>query len=152
MIYLILAFLSGCFVIVSMVLNSRLANRIGVFQGTLVNYIVGLIGATIVLFFAGDGFQIGHIDFSAIPLWAYVGGAIGVFIVAISNVVIPKIPTIYSALLMFVGQLFTAMVIDYFIGNPVTLGKVVGGMFIIAGLIINFNIDRKQETPAPVLE
>lgn len=143
MLYIILAFIAGGLVLLSMIINSHLAKRIGIFQGTLVNYIIGLLFTILVLLFRNNTMNLSLNSLSKIPFWAYLGGLIGVMVVAISNIVIPKIPTIYSTLLIFSGQLFTGIIIDYFTGNLISKGKIIGGFLIIAGLTYNFNIDKK---------
>jgi len=65
-------------------------------------------------------------------------------VVIISNIIIPKIPTIYSTLLIFIGQLFTGIVLDYLTGMEISKGKVVGGLLILAGMAYNSMIDRKE--------
>lgn len=144
MIYIILALISGAMVILSMVINSKLASKIGVFQGTFVNYIVGVIFVSIILIFSGNLSKISTEVMKNVPLWAYLGGSVGVAIVIISNIVIPKIPAIYSTLLIFLGQLFMGMGIDYFSGKLISKGKIIGGLFIILGLVYNLNVDKKE--------
>ncbi|MET3290220.1 UNVERIFIED_CONTAM: transporter family-2 protein [Brevibacillus sp. OAP136] len=148
MLYITLALIIGVLIIFSMIINSHLARRIGVLQGTWVNYLVGLAGSAVLLFAAGDGLAIAGIPWESIPFWAYLGGAVGVLIVALSNIVIPTIPAIYSTLLMFVGQLFASMLIDYAVGHPITIGKIVGGLLILGGLMYNFFIDKKAAANA----
>ncbi|MCY6957160.1 DMT family transporter [Clostridium brassicae] len=144
MLYVVLALISGCLVILSMVINSHLAKKIGIFQGTFVNYLVGLLFISIILILKNEFRNLSFNILSYIPFWAYLGGLIGVSVVAISNIIIPKIPTIYSTLLIFLGQLFTGIAIDYCRGNLISKGKIIGGLFIIAGLIYNFNIDKQE--------
>ncbi|MFD3158048.1 DMT family transporter [Haloimpatiens sp. FM7330] len=144
MIYIVLAFITGSMVILSMIINSHLAQKIGVFQGTFVNYVVGLMFTIVVLLFKNSFTNISFDKFGQVPFWAYLGGAVGVSIVVISNIVIPKIPAIYSTLLIFIGQLFTGIVIDYFTSDLVSKGKVIGGLLIVSGLMYNLNIDRKK--------
>ena len=71
-------------------------------------------------------------------------GVIGLSIVAISNILIPKIPTIYTTLLIFVGQLFTGIVIDFFTGSYISTGKFIGGILICGGLFYNLMIDKRE--------
>lgn len=142
--YIAMALLTGVLVIMSFIINSRLAKEIGVFQGTLINYIVGLICSVIVwgFFIGSEPLNFGL--FGNVPVWAFIGGGVGVMIVAISNIVIPTIPTVYSTLLIFIGQLSTSMVIDYFAGNEVTTGKIIGGLLILSGLMYNFLVDNRS--------
>ncbi|MBU5485270.1 DMT family transporter [Clostridium sp. MSJ-11] len=144
MINIMIAFITGALVILSMVINSSLGKKIGVLQGTFINYIVGLIGIAVVLLIKYGGIDIPFGDLQKVPLWAYLGGAIGVIVVATSNIIIPKIPTIYSTLLIFIGQLGTGIVIDYLTMNVVSKGKIIGSILILLGLVYNFYIDKKE--------
>ena len=144
MLYIILAVLCGSMTIVSMVINSHLAKKVGVFQGTLINYIVGLATTILLMFIVRNSINLSNVSFNKIPSWAFLGGLLGVIIVASSNIVIPKIPTIYTTLLIFIGQLFTGILIDYFIVGFVSKGKIIGGMLILMGLIYNSKVDRKE--------
>lgn len=144
MLYVILAALCGCFTIVSMVINSHLAKKIGVFKGTLVNYIVGLSASTVLFIVASNFTKLSFHGFGKIPLWALSGGLIGVMVVSSSNIVIPKIPTIYTTLLIFIGQLFTGILIDYFIVGFVSKGKIIGGVLILLGIMYNSYVDKSE--------
>ncbi|MBK5241736.1 DMT family transporter [Clostridium sp.] len=144
MLYIISAALCGCFIILSMIINSHLAKKVGVFQGTLVNYIVGLLTTILLIIIVRNFVDLSYNDYSKIPLWALLGGLIGVMVVASSNVVIPKIPTIYTTLLIFIGQIFTGILIDYFIAGFVSKGKVIGGVLILIGIMYNSTVDKKE--------
>ena len=144
MLYIILAGLCGCITIISMIINSNLAKRIGVFKGTLINYIVGLTTTLILMIIVKSSVNLSYSSFTNIPLWALLGGMIGVAVVASSNVVLPKIPTIYTTLLIFIGQLFTGILIDYFRVGFVSKGKIIGGLLILLGLLYNSNVEKKE--------
>ena len=144
MLYVILAVLCGCITILSMIVNSHLSKKIGVFQGTFINYIVGLLTTILLVAIVKNSLDLSFHSFTKIPLWAFLGGLLGVMVVASSNVIIPKIPTIYTTLLIFIGQLFTGILIDYFRLGFVSKGKIIGGLLILLGLIYNSNIDKKE--------
>jgi transporter family-2 protein len=144
MLYIILAVLGGCITIVSMIINSHLAKKIGVFQGTLINYIVGLLSTILLITIVKSSISFSLDSFSKIPAWAFLGGIVGVMVVASSNIIIPKIPIIYTSLLIFVGQLFTGILIDYLRIGFVSKGKIIGGILILLGLIYNSNVDKKE--------
>lgn len=144
MLYIILAVLCGSITIVAMIINSHLAKKIGVLQGTLINYIVGLLSTIVLIIIVKNYVDLSVASFSMIPLWAFLGGLLGVIVVSASNIIIPKIPTIYTTLLIFIGQLFTGILIDYFIVGFVSKGKIIGGLLILLGLIYNSSIDKKE--------
>ena len=144
MLYIILAILCGCITIISMVINSHLAKEIGVFQGTLINYVVGLLSTILLIAIVRSPVNLSISSYSKIPLWVFLGGLLGVIVVASSNIVIPKIPTIYTTLLIFMGQLFTGILIDYFRVGFISKGKIIGGFLILLGIIYNSNVDKKE--------
>ena len=146
MIYIILSFIAGILVILSMITNSQLSKRIGVLQGAFVNYGVGLFFALIVFFITKGYDTMAVRRFYGIPIWAYLGGVLGVIVVSISNIIIPKIPTIYSTLLIFIGQLFCGILLDLFKDGLISKGKVVGGILILIGILYNSYVD-KISTP-----
>ncbi|MBU3191972.1 DMT family transporter [Clostridium bowmanii] len=144
MVYIILAVLCGCFTIISMIINSHLAKKIGVLKGTLINYIVGLLSTIVLMLIVNSSLKLYYSSFTKIPWWALLGGMIGVVVVASSNIVLPKIPTIYTTLLIFIGQLFTGILIDYFRVGFVSKGKIIGGFIILIGLLYNSNVEKKE--------
>ena len=81
---------------------------------------------------------------SSTPIIAYLGGLIGVISITLSNYVAPKISAFYMALLIFIGQLFTGIIIDYFTLGQLSLGKVIGGIIVCIGLAYNLNLDKKD--------
>lgn len=142
MVYIFIAILAGVSVVVSRIINSNLADSIGIFQGTAVNYIVGLAFSFIFLIFSNEAFSQRLSYFSNIPLWAYLGGTVGVLVVALSSYINPKISAFYLTLLIFIGQLFAGMVIDYFALNELSSGKIIGGLLVLIGLSYNLYLDR----------
>ncbi|AEB76760.1 DMT family transporter [Clostridium botulinum] len=149
MLYLLLSFISGSIIIISMTLNARLADHIGLLEGTLINFISGFIPALIYLLINYNNFNISKGMFLNVPFWMYLGGAVGVLVVCVSNFVMPKIPTIYTTLLIFMGQLFVGTIVDYFTNMMISKGKLIGGALIIAGLFYNFKVDSKCCEEAP---
>lgn len=140
-----LAIISGVFVILSMITNANLAKRVGVFQSTLVNYITGLAGISILMIVFGDMSLLKMETLSAIPAWAYGGGFVGALIVASSNVVIPKIPAVYATLLFFIGQIIAGLTIDYFQFGLVDRMQFIGGGLVLIGMAYNIYIDKEDE-------
>ena len=140
-----LATISGVFVILSMITNANLAKRVGVFQSALVNYTTGLIGITILMIFFGDMTDLSLGYMKSIPIWAFAGGLVGAMIVASSNVVIPKIPALYTTLLFFIGQIVAGLSIDYFKFGTVETIKLLGGLLVLIGMAYNIYVDQQDE-------
>lgn len=143
--YILVAILSGVSIVVSRIINSRLGDEIGVFQSTFYNFLTGLIFSIIILLFSNETIGISSEILSSTPIAAYLGGLIGVISIALSNYVAPKISAFYMALLIFIGQLFTGIIIDYFTLGEISLGKVIGGIIVCIGLAYNLNLDKNEE-------
>ena len=111
MLMILLAILGGVLTTLSMIVSSALGKKIGLIQSTIINYIGGLIGGVFILIGMGSTSAPSIIDLSKMPLYIFLGGIMGVIVVYISNIVIPKIPVVYSTLLMFSGQMICAIII-----------------------------------------
>ncbi|HEU4322235.1 MAG TPA: DMT family transporter [Roseiflexaceae bacterium] len=136
------AFLSGVARTVGRMANAQLAGRVGALQSTCYNYLVGLICSALILALDRRPAPAAAFDAGAIPAWAYLGGAVGVVFVVLSNHTTPKLPAFSMTLLMFVGQLATGVAIDLLAHQQPALGKIVGGGLILAGLLVDLSIDR----------
>jgi transporter family-2 protein len=144
MFYVLISVLAGVSIVVARIINSNLAKEIGIFQGTLVNYIVGLFFSFIFLLVSSEFSNISFLRLQSIPLWAYLGGCTGVLVVVLSSYITPRLSAFYLTLLIFIGQLFVGIIIDYFTLNKLPIGKVIGGLIVLLGLSYNLLIDKKQ--------
>jgi len=140
--------LAGVSNVVSRIINSNLAQRIGIYQGTFFNYVTGLIVSSFFLVLSREQFGISFSKFNNIPLWAYFGGMMGVIVIFLSNYMSPRISTFYLTLFIFIGQLFFSLIIDYFISNTLSIGKVIGGALVLTGLVYNLSMDKKSKPSA----
>ncbi|QUH19233.1 DMT family transporter [Alkaliphilus sp. B6464] len=144
MIYALFAIGAGVSIVVARIINSNLADKIGVFQGTFFNYVIGLLFSSIFLFLSTETFNISSQILITVPFWAYLGGLVGVVVVAMSNIVTPKVSTFYLTLIIFIGQLLAGIIIDYYTLSLISKGKIIGGLLVIVGLTYNLTIDKKQ--------
>jgi transporter family-2 protein len=76
---------------------------------------------------------------ATVPLWAWFGGLMGAFYVAISTVVASQLGTTSLLGLALLGQLATALVVDHFgwMGlpeHPITLTRLAGVALLGAGV------------------
>jgi transporter family-2 protein len=122
-----------------------------VYVSTFYNYVLGLITAIPVFLLLGRG----EPALAGLALtqnwWIYLGGAIGVITVWLSNVVVVKIPALYITLLMFVGQVFTGVVLDTLIDGTFSSQNLIGGLFVAVGLSLNLLFERRASRRAAVL-
>lgn len=141
--YILLAILAGVSIVISRIFNSRIAEEIGTIQGTYINYLTGLFTAFIFFILSKEYINIGTVNYSNIPLYSYLGGAIGILVVLLSNYTIPKVSSFSLSLLVFIGQLSIGILIDYYSYNTVSIGKIIGGLLILSGLSYNIVLDKK---------
>lgn len=141
---IILSILSGVTNVVARIINANLAKIIGLFQGTLFNYVIGLLVSLLFLLFNLNSIDFTSNTFLSVPIWAYLGGMLGVMVVVISNYLTPRISAFYLTLLMFIGQLFAGIIIDYVASSELSIGKIIGGIFVLAGLSYNLYFDKKN--------
>jgi len=140
-----MSFVAGVGVVISRTLNAKLGDLTSVQIGTFFNYFVGLIIALPVYFLLGTGeaFPVG------LPITAnwylYIGGFIGVVVITMSNVIVVKIAAFYLTLLIFVGQVFTGILIDTLLEGAFSFPTLLGGVLVSFGLGANLFLDRRRE-------
>lgn len=147
--FLIISVLSGVSVVVARIINARLAEKIGIFPGTLINYVTGLFFSFLLMLFTSELFHFNEIEFAVLPLWAYLGGLTGVVVIVLSSYVTPRISSFYLTLFIFIAQLFVGILFDYMLESNVSPGKIAGGLFVLTGLTYNLMLDRKSSITKP---
>lgn len=141
MIYIIIAVLSGITIVTSRSVNSVLADKIGMYQSTFFNYVLGLIGSLLLLFISGETFKLFSTHSYSAPWLYYTGGLVGVISVTLSSYLTSKVTSFYLTLLIFIGQLFTGILIDYIASGYLSIYQLIGGILVIIGLGYNLFID-----------
>ena len=139
MFFILISIAAGAIVVISRILNTRLSEKIGLMQSSFFNYFTGLSSSLILLAIINDKIHLNK--FQGIPLWAYLGGLLGIFVVLLSSVVTPKMSTFYITLIIFIGQLFAGILIDCIALKTIPFAKIVGGLLVIAGLAYNLRVD-----------
>lgn len=140
----IVSLLSGITIVTSRSVNAELAEHTSPLISTWYNYVVGLVCCTALWLFAipagGSSF---HFPVSS-DLFIYTGGLIGVCSILILNLTVQKMPAFIMTLIMFIGQIFTGMLLDLIAGEPFSLPKLLGGILAAAGLVANLWLDRRS--------
>ena len=110
MFFILISIASGAIVVISRILNTRLSEKVGLMESSFFNYFTGLLSALILFAIVKDKITLS--EFYNIPFWAYLGGILGIVVVILSSVVTPKMSSFYITLIIFIGQLFTGIIID----------------------------------------
>ena len=125
----------GMNTVVSRYLNATFARHNGVAMGTLANYATGLATSLAVLWLVGEPLAVqplGPITFRTAIM--FLGGAVGMVMVQMTIYFTPRLPAFLATLLVFVSQLTTGLVLDFFLTHQFSLSKLVGVALVMLGL------------------
>ena len=141
----LLSFLMGVTIVLSRSVNALLAEKTSLFVSTWYNYSVGLSVSLCVWLLTRlmQGAPSLPEAVAAVPLWAYLGGLMGVVTVSVQSFVTPRMPAFQLTLILFVGQVFMGLVLDALSGAGGSAQEWIGGVFAVAGLSLNALLDRR---------
>jgi bacterial/archaeal transporter family-2 protein len=138
---ILVSLLSGVTVVVSRSVNAQLSDKTSSLVSTWYNYLIGLITAIVVFLIAfGTGLSSYPNQFT-LSLWRYLGGVIGVFVVLLFNISTKKMSAFYMTLLLFIGQIFTGIILDIILYQAFSMSNLIGAVFATIGLCINVWLD-----------
>jgi transporter family-2 protein len=141
------SFLAGVTIVVSRTLNAKLAELTSIRISTFYNYIIGFLVAVPVCFLFG-GNEPAFANFAFSPgIYIYFGGIIGVGVVLLSNITVTKISSFYLSLFLFIGQVFSGILIDMVISQTFSPRNLIGGVVVAIGLSVNLLLDKKPPAP-----
>ena len=141
---ILVTFLAGFFVVAARTCNVGLAEATNTRIGSVFNYGIGLL--TTIPIFLLLGMQEPMVTtFTFSPeLFIYIGGPIGVISLLLSNATAIKISAFYMTLLLFVGQVYSGVVLDAIIDKTLSVPNIIGGCFVAAGLCVNLWMDKRS--------
>ena len=143
---MLVSMLTGLTILLSRLLNGRLGQLRGPTASTLCNYTVGLLGCLLLALLWQQPL---HLDkLLGTPLFALGGGALGAGIVLLSTYIVPRIPSYYMALGLFVGQVASSLVLDAVLIQRFPWPNLWGCLLVLAGLSLNLWQDRRQQEAA----
>jgi transporter family-2 protein len=141
---MVFSFIAGATIVLSRTLNAKLADLTSVRVSTFYNYLTGLLLSVPVFLLLGRN-EIIFTDFTFSANWyIYLGGALGVCVVLLSNITVMKISSFYLTLLIFVGQVFAGVIVDMVLSQAISTRIIIGGVLVTAGLCTNLLLDKKN--------
>lgn len=140
------SFFSGILLVFSRITNADLAENTSLEISTFFNYLFGLLTSVAVLLAFGKK-EPGFLHFlpSQSPT-VYLGGALGVCVILLSNYTVKKISALYLTLFLFIGQVFSGILLDIVLTQQFSLPNFLGGIFAALGLSINLFLDRRASS------
>jgi transporter family-2 protein len=150
--FILLGILAGCLTMTQMVLNSTFSQYKGSFFAARHNFLVGLLAGLLFYFvFSPQQTYQGFKAVQELPLLLIIsGGGLAVFVVVSTNIVVTKIPAIYSALLLSGAQILMSLAIDAAFYDKFSPTLLYGSLLMLLGMAGNIIADRKQKTAIPV--
>jgi transporter family-2 protein len=145
--YVIIGTLTGAITIVQMVYNSRFAAYKGIFFSARQNVISGLIFAS-AIYLITDAKTVTHAftTLPDIPIFLILGGGLlAIVVVSGANYVIPRIPAIYSALLLSSSQIIVSIVLDHYLYDLFSGRLLLGAVIICIGMGGNVWVDQTEK-------
>ena len=139
----ILAFLAGVIVIIARTLNAKLAELTTIGISAFFNFLISLFVAVVALFLFGRNEVFLFQMVISTEFYIYFGGFVGIGIILITNIIVRKIPGFYLSLLLFIGQVFTGILLDALIDRTFTPNILLGGSLVAAGLCIDLLLVKK---------
>ncbi|MGI6150915.1 MAG: DMT family transporter [Christensenellales bacterium] len=139
---IIVSLLAGFTIVASRMINSNLAERTSLIYSTIWNYISGIILSAVLLLLFGLGETAPFSQGLPKEFWILFGGGLGAVVVFLSNLTVTKVSALNLTLLMFVGQIFASILLDWVISGAFSLGNTLGGVFVAAGMGFNLWVDR----------
>lgn len=134
---IVFSLLAGVTVVVARTVNARLAKHTGDLESSYINHLVGLFASFLALIcFGRNEISMLHLNEFLNPLY-YMGGILGVLVVLLFNIVVPKIPSVQITLLTFSAQVFTGIILDLCMQVGYEKEMIVGSLWIAIGVGIS---------------
>jgi bacterial/archaeal transporter family-2 protein len=139
--YLFLALATGAAIAVQTLANSRLRVAIGTpVWAAIAQFVVGLLLLVVVAAMTRQPAPVMS-GLGRMPLWGWLGGAVGALFIVVSIVLTPRLGTALTLATITVGQLVAALVLDHYgwLGGPVvrlSLPRLLGAVCLLLGLAL----------------
>jgi transporter family-2 protein len=139
--YLVLAFVAGAMIPFQVGVNARLAHVVnGPIRAAFTSFVVGTIALLILTAIVWRPFPSGE-RLGAAPWWAWIGGLLGAFYVAMSIVTGPRLGAAALIAAVVAGQALASVLIDQFgwVGfkeQHVSPGRIAGMALVLAGVAL----------------
>lgn len=135
------AVLAGALLPVQAGLNAQLRTGLGhPLMAALASFLVGTIGLALLALVLGARFPtLGTM--AAFPWWYWLGGLLGAAYITAAVVLAPKLGAATLIAAIVAGQMLTSLLLDSqgwvgFTQQPLTLARIVGGLLVVAGVLL----------------
>lgn len=134
MIFYLTAIANGFLNTINRMTNVKAKECLGTSNGTLINYLEATVIAFVLIFLTGNGAELQLSHIREVPPVFYMGALCGLAAMILIVLGTPKTGAMLSTILMLIGQLSTAALLDYIFYGEFSIYKVLGIFLIIAGI------------------
>lgn len=134
MIFYLTAIANGFLNTINRMTNVKAKQCLGTTNGTLINYIEATVIAFVLIYLTGNGAELELSHIKEVPVLFYLGSVCGLVAMIFIVVGTPHTGAMLSTVLMLIGQLSTAAVLDYIFFGEFSPIKILGIFLIIAGI------------------
>lgn len=114
-VYLLIIFLLGVLQPIQTSFNTKAKDYLkSPLVASLCSFFVGSLALLIICAIASRGFSGGLGNLCGLPIWAWLGGAAGVFGITVNILLFPRLGSMQTVLMPMVGQIITGFLIDSF--------------------------------------
>ncbi len=127
----------GVMMTVQGILNTALANRVGVYGSVFIGVVINLILISLIILITPKS-----ISLQNLPGWnkwyLYLGGVLGIFILTSIIIILPRLGATQGFIYIISGQLIASVIVDHYglLGiekTPINITKFAGILFFILG-------------------
>ncbi len=109
-------------------------------QAAFISFFIGTIILGVIVVIQGEPWFQPN-TFSKIPWWAWLGGVLGAFNIAMSIYLAPKLGALVLAVSIVCGQVIASLALDQqgWFGYPkieISINRIIGALLLIAGLFL----------------
>jgi transporter family-2 protein len=109
-------------------------------QAAFISFFIGTVILGLIVFIQGEPWFKPN-ALPSIPWWAWLGGLLGAFNIAMSIYLAPKLGALVLAISIVCGQIIASLALDQqgWFGYPkieITVNRVIGALLLIAGLFL----------------
>ena len=134
MIFYLTAVVNGFMNTINRMTNVKAKECLGTTNGTLINYLEATVISFILIYLMGNGAELQLSHIKEVPLVFYMGAICGLVAMILIVVGTPKTGAMFSTVLMLIGQLSMAAVLDYIFYGEFSVYKIIGIFLIVAGI------------------
>ncbi|MBR4015739.1 MAG: DMT family transporter [Anaerotignum sp.] len=134
MIFYLTAIANGFLNTINKMVNVKAGESLGTANGALINYIEASVIAFCLIFATGNGVELHFSHIKEAPILFYLGSVCGLIAMIFLIIGTSYSGAMLSTVLILIGQLGTAISLDYVFFGCLGIGRIVGILLIVAGI------------------